>query len=106
MPTSTAQTAEESNKQGEQPPLPPPNNLLPTMQREQKVNYGPYAQECIHGYVVQRIYIFSYIQMSFRPSRLTIPRVGEWNSKHKKKKEKKRGNKNRLNNDRNGDYVT
>lgn len=85
MPTSTAQTAEESNKQGEQPLPFPPNNLLPTMQREQKVNYGPYAQECIHGYVVWRIYIFGYIQMSFRPWRLTIPRVRQWNSKHKKR---------------------
>ena len=74
------------------------------MQREQKVNYGPYAQECIHGYVVQRIYIFSYIQMSFRPRRLTIARVREWNSKHKKRGGK--GNKNRLNNERGGDYIT
>jgi hypothetical protein len=47
------------------------------MQREQKVNYGPYAQECIHGYVVQGIYIFGYIQMSFLPRRLTILRERE-----------------------------
>jgi len=76
VPTSTAQTAQESNKQGEQPP-PTPNNLLPTMQREQKVNYGPYAQECIHGYVGQRIYIFSYNQMSFRPRWLSLFQEGE-----------------------------
>jgi hypothetical protein len=48
------------------------------MQREQKVNYGPYAQECIHGYVGRPIYIFSYIQMSFRPRRISL--FLEWES--------------------------
>lgn len=46
------QTAQESNKQGEDSPL--PLHLLPTMQPEQKVNYGAYAQECFHGYTVKR----------------------------------------------------
>jgi hypothetical protein len=101
VPTSTAQTAQESNKQGEQPPLAPLNNLLPTMQREQKVNYGPYAEEGIHGYGGERIYIFSYIQMSFRLRSHTIPRVREWKSKNKKRGGEK-GNKNPLNNEGGG----